>query len=65
MKAYWGSGGIAPQLHVYLTSGLLGGSGQLHAPAALAAEKETLVKLTEINFLKSQSFPNVIYSLSR
>jgi hypothetical protein len=41
MKAYWGSGRIAPLNS--LTSALDGGSGQLHALAALPPGKESLV----------------------
>jgi hypothetical protein len=32
MKAY---GGVNVKIHIFLTSALVGGSGQLHAPAAL------------------------------
>jgi len=39
MKTYWGSGGIAPRILD------LGGSGQLHAPAALSPGKESLVPI--------------------
>jgi hypothetical protein len=40
MKAYWGSGVMAP-----LTPALDGVSGQLHAPAALPPGKEPLVPI--------------------
>jgi hypothetical protein len=41
MKDMWGSGGIAPPVLV----SALDGSGQLHAPAALASAKEPLVSI--------------------
>jgi hypothetical protein len=41
VKAYWGSGCIAPRI-LYLGTRW---SGQLHAPAALPPEKEPLVPI--------------------
>jgi hypothetical protein len=43
MKAYWGSGGIAPC--VLLARHYMEVSGQLHAPAALPPGKEPLVPI--------------------
>jgi hypothetical protein len=42
MKAY---GGVAVETHVFLTSALVGVSGQLHAPAALPPGKEPPVPI--------------------
>jgi hypothetical protein len=41
MKAYWGSGGIAPL--ILWPQHLMEVSGQFHAPATLPPEKEPLV----------------------
>jgi hypothetical protein len=42
MKAYWGSGGIAPRI---LDLGEMEVSSQLHAPATLPPGKEPLIPI--------------------
>jgi hypothetical protein len=42
MKAY---GGVDVQVHIFFTSALVGGGGQLYAPAALPPEKEPPVPI--------------------
>jgi hypothetical protein len=42
MKAY---GGLDVYIHIFLTSALAGGGGQLHAPAALPPGKEAPVPI--------------------
>jgi hypothetical protein len=42
MKVY---GGVDVHIHIFLTSVLAGGSGQLHAPVALPPRKEPSVPI--------------------
>jgi hypothetical protein len=44
MKVY---GGMNIQIHIFLTSSLAGGGGQLHAPVALHPEKDPPVPTGE------------------